>query len=166
MFGDGHAHYHPLYVDNLVDAFVLAAASERRHGEAYLIADEHYYTLNELVTAIGRALGVDVRVSHYPFPPLWLAALLCEAAFKPLPAEPPLFRRRVDWFRQNRAFDIGKAKTELGFAPKIDLAEGLARTARWYQEHGYLGGATPDNLISPSRDGTARVPGRLTVRGA
>lgn len=166
MFGHGRAHYHPLYVDNLVDAFLLAAASQRRRGEAYLIADEEYYTLNELVQAIGEALDVDVKISHYPFRPLWLAALLCEAVFKPLPAEPPLFRRRVDWFRQNRAFDIRKAKLELGYQPKIDLKEGLARTARWYRDHGYVGGGGAGRNLVPSRRASSRVPPGLTARGA
>jgi nucleoside-diphosphate-sugar epimerase len=166
MFGDGQVHYHPLYVDNLVDAFLLAAASERRSGEAYLIADERYCTLDELVTAIAGALGVDLTIRHYPFRPLWVAALLCELAFKPLPAEPPLFRRRVDWFRQNRAFDIGRARRELGYRPAIDLEEGLARTARWYREHGYLrsrDGAAGGTAATPSVENR---PGRLAARGA
>jgi nucleoside-diphosphate-sugar epimerase len=167
MFGDGRAHYHPLYVDNLVDAFLLAAASDRHSGEAYLIADEHYYTLNELVTAIGDALGVGVAIVHYPFRPLWLAALLCEAVFKPLPAEPPLFRRRVDWFRQNRAFDIRKARTELGYVPRIGLEDGLARTARWYRDHGYLAGAPAGGEV-PAASGrvSAGASRSLTARDA
>src|SRR5690606_1906588 len=57
MFGDGTTLYHPVYIDNLVDAFELAGARQGR-GEAYIIADEHYYSLNELVTAVGKSLGV------------------------------------------------------------------------------------------------------------
>jgi nucleoside-diphosphate-sugar epimerase len=56
----------------------------------------------------------------------------------PLGIEPPLFRRRADWFRQNRAFRIDRARRELGYDPKVDLATGLARTAAWYRENGYL----------------------------
>jgi nucleoside-diphosphate-sugar epimerase len=44
----------------------------------------------------------------------------------------------VDWYRQNRAFDITKAKRELGYRPRIGLDEGLRRTAEWYKEEGYL----------------------------
>jgi nucleoside-diphosphate-sugar epimerase len=138
MFGDGRVHYHPLYIDNLVDAFELAAASERGEGEAYLIGDEHYYTLNELVSAIAETLGVELKLRHLPFWPLWTASLACELAYKPFPVDPPLFRRRVDWFRQNRAFSIEKAKRELGYEPKISLKEGLTRTAKWYREQRYL----------------------------
>jgi nucleoside-diphosphate-sugar epimerase len=138
MFGDGRAHYHPVYIDNLVDAFELAAVSEKGDGEVYLIGDEYYYTLNELVSAIAESLGVDLTIRHLPFWPLWAAALACELVYKPLPMDPPLFRRRVDWFRQNRAFSIERAKKELGYKPGVGLREGLAATAKWYREQGYL----------------------------
>lgn len=137
MFGDGRTFYHPLYIDNLVDAFELAGGKPGR-GEVYLIGDEHYYSLNDLVTAVGKSLGIDVRITHLPFAPLWLASVACEAVCVPLRVEPPLFRRRADWFRQNRAFSIGRAKAGLGYQPKVDLATGLSRTAAWYRENGYL----------------------------
>lgn len=139
MFGNGKTFYHPLYIDNLVDALELAAASDKEKGEAYLIADEQYYSLNDLVTAIGKAMGMRVNIQHLPFWPLWTAALITEIAYKPLIGiDPPLFRRRVDWFRQNRAFDITKAKQELGYQPRVGLEEGLAKTAKWYREHNII----------------------------
>lgn len=138
MFGNGKAHYHPVYIDNLVDAFELAAASERGDGEIYLIGDEEYYSLNDLVYAIAKTLGVDLTIRYLPFWPLWMAAAACELAYKPIGIDPPLFRRRVDWFRQNRAFSIKKAQRELGYEPKIGIHEGLARTAKWYFEKRYL----------------------------
>jgi nucleoside-diphosphate-sugar epimerase len=138
MFGDGNTFYHPVYVDNLVDAFELAATKEMIQGETYLIADEHYYSLNELVQHVAAALNVSVRIRHLPFLPLWCAAWTCEMICKPLRVSPPIFRRRVDWFRQTRAFDITKAKHGLEYQPKVDLETGLARTARWYLDNHLL----------------------------
>jgi len=138
MFGDGNTLYHPLYIDNLVDAFESAAERSEAIGRTYLIGDDRYYSLNELVREVGRSLGLEVKITHLPFRPLWAAALVCEAVCGPLRIEPPLFRRRVDWFRQNRAFSIERAKRELGFRPKVDLRTGLALTAQWYKTHGYL----------------------------
>jgi nucleoside-diphosphate-sugar epimerase len=138
MFGDGNAHYHPVYVDNLVDAFELAAASDKGNGEVYLIGDEKYNTLNDLVRAIAEALQMNVKIRHFPFWPLWMAAWAYEMVYKPFRVDPPLFRRRVDWFRQNRAFSIDKAKKELGYQPKVGLREGLAETAEWYRKQGYI----------------------------
>ena len=138
MFGNGRATYHPLYIDNLVDAFELAAEKEEAAGQTYLIADEHYYSLNDLVSVTGDVLGKNVSIMHLPFWPLWSLALACEVVCTPLKISPPLFRRRVDWFRQNRAFDISKAKQELGYRPQVDLPTGLSRTAQWYKEYNYL----------------------------
>ena len=137
MFGNGDTLYHPLYIDNLIDAFELAGDRPGR-GEVYLIGDAHYHSLNELVRAVATSMNTDVRIIHLPFRPLWMAAAACEAVCTPLGVEPPLFRRRADWFRQNRAFRIDKAQEQLGYEPRIDLQTGLARTAAWYREHGYV----------------------------
>jgi nucleoside-diphosphate-sugar epimerase len=138
MFGDGEVFYHPCYIDTLVDAFELAAEHPKAVGETYLIGDDRYVSLNELVRETGRSLGIDVRIVYLPYAPLWLASALCEAVCAPLRIEPPLFRRRAEWFRQTRAFTVDKARRELGFEPRVSLAEGLARTAAWYKEHGYI----------------------------
>ena len=69
---------------------------------------------------------------------MWLAGALSEALCVPLGIEPPLYRRRVDFFTKSRAFDTGRARRELGFAPAVDLAEGIHRTAVWYRLQGWL----------------------------
>lgn len=138
MFGDGSALYHPLYIDNFVDSFELATERAEAKGQTYLIGDEQYYPIRELVKKVGEAMGIDVRIVHLPFRPMWLAAVLCEGICTPLKISPPLFRRRVDWYRQVRAFSIDKAKKELGYRPAVGIEEGLARTYHWYRDNGYL----------------------------
>jgi len=56
----------------------------------------------------------------------------------PLGIEPPLHRRRVDFWTKSRAFTIDKARRLLGYEPKVDLDEGIARTAASYREAGWL----------------------------
>jgi nucleoside-diphosphate-sugar epimerase len=138
MFGDGKTLYHPLYIDNLVDALVLAMTPGVGDGQAYLIADEHYVEIEQLVKAVARALRVDVKIPHYPLWPVIAAGHVCEKICKPFGVTPPIFPRRVDWYRQNRAFDIAKAKRDLGYRPRVGLDEGLAKTAQWYRSEGYL----------------------------
>ncbi len=138
MFGDGKTLYHPLYVDNLVDAFIAAMRPDVGNGEAYLIADESYIEIEQLVKAVAAVLGVTVSIPHYPVLPLIAAGHICEQLCKPFGITPPIFPRRVDWYRQNRAFDIRKAKRDLGYRPLVSLTEGLARTAAWYRAEGYL----------------------------
>lgn len=138
MFGDGKTLYHPLYIDNLVDAFLLAQEENKGVGEAYLIADEEYVAIEDLVRRVANALGVEVRISHYPVWPVVIAGHICEKICKPLHITPPIFPRRVDWYRQNRAFKIDKAKRDLGYQPRVGLDEGLRRTAEWYRQEGML----------------------------
>ncbi|GJM19012.1 MAG: epimerase [Phycisphaeraceae bacterium] len=137
MFGRGKTFYHPVYIDNLVDCFILAA-EKGPDGRAYLAADEEYFAIEELVKRVGKSINVDVKVRHWPFAPLYAAACVCELVCKPLKISPPLFRRRVDWFRQVRAFSIDRARDELGYDPKVGIDEGLRRTGVWYKENGYL----------------------------
>jgi nucleoside-diphosphate-sugar epimerase len=138
MFGNGRTLYHPLYIDNLVDAFILAMEEGRGDGEAYLIADEHYIEIEDLVRRVGKALGVDVRIPHYPVWPVVVAGHIVEKACKPFGINPPIFPRRVDWYRQNRAFRIDKARRDLGYQPRVGIDEGLRRTAEWYRGEGLL----------------------------
>lgn len=138
MFGSGKTFYHPLYVDNLVDAHMLAMEPGKGDGGTYLIADEEYVTIENLVQRVAKALGVEVKIPHYPIWPLIIAGHVFEKLYKPFRVTPPIFPRRVDWYRQNRAFDISRAKKELGYDPKVDLDEGLRRTAEWYKSEGFL----------------------------
>ncbi len=138
FFGKGQALYHPLYIDNFIDAFELAAVTPAARGRTYLIADREHYTIEEIVRKIAAVMEVDLKVIHLPFWPLYAAAAAVEFAFLPFPADPPIFRRRADWFRQNRAFRINRAREEMHYEPGVTLDSGLHRAFTWYKENGYL----------------------------
>ena len=138
MFGHGRTYYHPLYIDNLVDAFLLAMEPGKGDGKPYLIADEEYLEIEDLVRRVGKALGVEVKIPHYPILPLIVAGHICETVCRPFHITPPIFPRRVDWYRQNRAFSIENARRDLGYQPRVGIDEGLRRTAEWYRREGYI----------------------------
>lgn len=138
MFGSGQTFYHPLYIDNLVDAFILTLDLDKGAGGTYLIADEEYVSIRTLVEKVSLAMDTKVRIPHLPITPLIIAGHIMEKLCKPFGISPPIFPRRVDWYRQVRAFVITKAKTELGYVPRVALDEGLKKTAEWYKSKGYL----------------------------
>lgn len=138
MLGSGDVFYHLTFIDDLVEGFRLCAETPRAAGRTYLLAGPRYTTLNELAALIARELGVTPPRLHLPVWPFWLAGLACETLCVPFGIEPPIYRRRVDFFTKSRAFDTTRARTELGYAPNVDLEEGIRRTARWYREHGLL----------------------------
>ena len=139
MIGDGKTYHHLVYVEDLVEGILLAGEKKEAVGEIFTIGGEGYLTLSELAKKIAEAL--DKPYPHkinIPVWPVWFGGLLCEMICKPLGINPPLFRRRVDFFVKNRAFDISKAKKLLGFQPKVTLEEGLRKTANWYKNQGFL----------------------------
>jgi nucleoside-diphosphate-sugar epimerase len=87
---------------------------------------------------VADSMKIKLKVPHIPVLPVVLIGHIVEKVCKPFKIKPPIFPRRVDWYRQNRAFDISKARKELGYNPRIGLKEGLERTAAWYEENGYL----------------------------
>ena len=138
IVGSGKPFYHPVYIDDLVDGFLLALEREEAVGQAFIVAGPRYVSQRELAELIARHTGGRLLPFRLPAWPLQLAGTLCEAVCVPLGIDPPLHRRRVDFWVKSRAFSIDKARRLLGYAPKVDLDEGIARTAAAYREAGWL----------------------------
>ncbi len=129
MIGDGNVLYHLTFVEDLVEGFRLAGESEKANNEIFTIGGNGYLTLRELVDKISKILDKPTSNKSIPVWPVWIAGALCELVCKPFGISPPIYRRRIDFFIKDRAFDITKAKTILGYNPTTTLEEGLAKTA-------------------------------------
>jgi nucleoside-diphosphate-sugar epimerase len=138
MLGSGEVYYHLTFIDDLVDGFRRCGEVPSAAGRTYILAGPRYTTLKDLIALIARELRVTPPRWHLPVWPFWTAGLLCETVCIPLGLEPPLYRRRVDFYTKSRAFDTSRARGELGYAPQIDLEEGIRRTAAWYRQEGLL----------------------------
>ena len=138
IVGSGRPFYHPVYIEDLLDGYRLALERPEAAGEAFIIGGPRYVSQAELAALVARHTGGRVLPFRIPAAPLQWAGDLCEAICVPFGVEPPLHRRRVDFWTKSRAFSIGKARRVLGYAPRVDLDEGVARTAAWYREAGWL----------------------------
>ncbi len=138
ILGDGRIFYHLTYIDDLVDGFRLCGEVPRAAGRTYILAGAEVPTLNELTAMIARDAGVRPPSWHLPVWPFWLAGAACEALCAPFGIEPPIYRRRVDFFTKSRAFDITRAREELGYAPRTTLQDGIRRTLTWYRQQGWI----------------------------
>jgi len=136
--GNGRIRYHMVYVDDLVDAFILASEHKAAVGESFIIGADDCLTLNELIDLMGSFLSRHPKKIHLPATPFQMAGSLCEALFGALGMEPPIYRRRVDFFTKNRSFSTRKAKELLGFVPKVTLESGIKKTAEWYISNGFI----------------------------
>ncbi len=138
VLGSGEIYYHLTYIDDLTEGFLLCGEASTAAGRTYILAGGEVTRLKELVRLIAREAGVKAIPVRLPVWPVWLAGALCEAACVPLRVEPPLYRRRVDFFTKSRAFDISRARAELGYNPRVGLREGVRRCLEWYRGHNWL----------------------------
>jgi dihydroflavonol-4-reductase len=138
IVGTGRTFYHPVFIDDLVDGFLLALDRPEAVGESFLVCGPSYVSQTDLAALVAKHTGGRVLPFRIPARPIQWAGDLVEAICVPLGLEPPLHRRRVDFWTKSRAFTIEKARRLLGYAPKVDLDEGIARTAAWYREAGWL----------------------------
>jgi dihydroflavonol-4-reductase len=138
VLGRGDIWYHLTYIDDLVDGFRLCGTHPAAAGRTYILSGPEVTTLNELVAITASVAGVKPPSLRLPVWPFWIAGAACEAVCRPFGIAPPLYRRRVDFFTKSRAFDSSLAKAEIGYAPKVGLRDGIARTLAWYREAGWL----------------------------
>ena len=138
VLGDGRIFYHLTHIDDLVEGFRLCGETPRAAGRTYILAGGEVPTLNDLIALIAMEAGVAPPRLHLPVWPFWLAGAACEAVCAPFGIEPPIYRRRVDFFTKSRAFDITRAREELGYAPSVTLRDGIRRTLTWYKQQGWL----------------------------
>lgn len=138
ILGSGEIYYHLTYIDDLVEGFRLCGEHPAAAGRTYILAGGEVTTLNDVMALIADVAGVRPPAIHLPVWPFWVAGAACEAICAPFGIEPPLYRRRVDFFTKSRAFDITRARTEIGYAPRVSLREGITRTLAWYREHAWL----------------------------
>jgi nucleoside-diphosphate-sugar epimerase len=138
VLGSGEIFYHLTHIDDLVEGFRLCGEVPGAAGRTYILAGGEVTTLNELIRIIAEVAGVEPPSLRLPVWPVWIAGAACEAICAPFGIEPPLYRRRVDFFTKSRAFDIGRARRELGYAPRVSLRDGIRRTMAWYRSAGWI----------------------------
>ena len=138
MLGSGRIYYHLTYIDDLVEGFRLCGEHTAAANRTYILAGAEVTTLNELVALTADVAGTQPPRVHLPVWPVWLAGAACELICAPFGIEPPLYRRRVDFYTKSRSFDISRARGDFGYTPRVGLREGIARTLEWYRENRWI----------------------------
>ncbi len=109
VYGDGEQSRDFTYVDNVVDANLLAAEIPEAVGEVINVACGRRMTLNQLLEELRAIMGVSASAVYE----------------SPRPGD----------VRHSQA-DIGKARRLLGFEPAVDIREGLRRTVAFFGSSG------------------------------
>jgi dihydroflavonol-4-reductase len=138
IIGDGRNMHHPVYIDDLIDSLFAAATVDDAVGKTFVLAGKEPLSTNEMVETIASELGRRVPRRRLPLAAFSALAAVLEATCRPLHVQPPLHRRRLDFFRKNLVFRQDQACKHLGHAPKYSFKEGVAASKQWYEQEGYL----------------------------
>ncbi len=138
MIGSGRNLHHPIFVDDLVDGLRRAAAAPDAPGRIMVLAGPSPVTTQEMIVGICGALGRPVPRFRIPLTPLMMLATLMEAVLRPVGIQPPLHRRRMNFFVKSFRFTCAVARDAIDFEPRVSFADGAARTAAWYRDQGLL----------------------------
>ena len=138
MIGNGKNLHHLVFVDDLIDGMLLAAASDGAVGKIFVLADAKPVTSNEMVGTIGLQLATRIPGIHLPLFPFLMAARFMETLLRPLGIQPPLHMRRMDFFRKSFMFSQEASRMYLNFIPRHTFSQGVEKTAKWYAGQGYI----------------------------
>jgi nucleoside-diphosphate-sugar epimerase len=139
VLGDGLQELSLIHARDLAQALIAAALSPRTEGKTYHAAHPEVVTQRELVRAIGRALGKDVRIVPLPRPLVW-ALLYGVGTMADLVGSGTVLRptKAPELFAAAWTCGSEPLGRDAAWAARIPLAEGLPETARWYREARWL----------------------------
>jgi dihydroflavonol-4-reductase len=138
IIGSGMNRRQVIHVQDLARGLMLAATTPAAIGETFVMAGAEIMTTREMVQQVAAALDRSAPSWRAPMWPFLAAAFIFERTLTPLGIQPPLHRRRLDFFRKSFVFSTRKAQQLLGFTPALAFAAGAAETAKWYRSQGYL----------------------------
>lgn len=122
---EGEGVFSPVYVDNLVDGLVAAAAEPAAAGQVITLSDGRGITNTEFFSHYYRMLGQE---------PAYLPADELRGVLEAA----GVGGDTVDYLLRTNTYSIAKARILLGYEPAVDLAEGMARCEVWLRESGLI----------------------------
>ena len=142
LVGDGSNLVDTVYIDNAVDAHLLAA--ERLApgapcaGRPYFISNGEPRPMKEIINGILAAAGLPPVERSVPIKAAVAAGAVFENLYKVFPTKggPRMTRFVARNFATAHWFDISAARRDLGYEPRISIDEGLVRLRAWFDSQG------------------------------
>ncbi len=122
--GGGQGLQQPVHVEDLAGAVVAALAAPGAIGREYEIAGPEPLALREVVRQSAQAVGRTPRIVPVPLRPVIAAARLHER----VSGRPRVRAEQLERLAEDKAFDIGPARHDLGFNPR-SFAAGIREEA-------------------------------------
>jgi nucleoside-diphosphate-sugar epimerase len=140
LVGDGSNLVDTVYIDNAVDAHLLAAdrlaPGAPCAGRPYFISNGEPWPMKEIINGILATAGLPPEERSVPLAAALAAGAVFENLHKVFPnREGPRMTRFVARnFSSAHWFDISAARRDLDYDPRISIDEGLARLRVWFEQ--------------------------------
>lgn len=135
----GESRISLIYIDDLINAIILAGEKEDAIGEIFFISDGMVYSNKEIINEIADVLQVRLIKLRLPKVLLPLIGVLGEGLSRITGKTTMINRDKVkELIHTDWVCDISKAKGKLGFIPEVRIQEGVKWTADWYRIHRWM----------------------------
>ncbi len=132
LFGDGNVPLPLTYIDNAVDALILAATAQGVAGESFNIVDDDVLTQRQYLALLRQVAGQKPSVLRVPVISYYALGLVSEIAAAARKKEPTTNRYRIKTRLAHVRWDCSKAKHMLQWRPRVPLRDGLTTIFREY----------------------------------
>lgn len=128
-----------VHVRDLVTGIILAGESDIAVGRTYFVSSEDDYSMLAVADLMAALMRKRLRTFKLPRLVAYGVALAAEGAAA-VTRKPPVINRDkvIDLSQTAWTCSIERARTELGYTPKVELEEGLRETIAWYKQEGWL----------------------------
>jgi nucleoside-diphosphate-sugar epimerase len=124
------------YVTDVVQGFLLAAYHEKAPGNVYNISNDRPLTQQEIFTSIADEVGGTRPTRHLPYYPIYFGSIAAEKITHITHSRPMVTRLGVMMFGTDNRHSVEKARSELGYEPRVDLRQGIELAAAWFNAGG------------------------------
>jgi len=126
----------PIYIDNLVQAIILAAKSDKAPGQSYNIMDDGKIAWQSFFNWFCEDIKCKKPVMSVPSWLAWPIAGVVETFSKVAKVKEPFVTKfRIRAVMKDSHYSIRKAKEDLGYDPRVSTREGIRRTVEWYRDY-------------------------------
>jgi nucleoside-diphosphate-sugar epimerase len=136
IIGAGRNHIPLVYVRDVAAGVILAGqAGPEAVGRAYLLVNDEPVTQYAYLATIAGELGVPAPARHIPYRAALGLGLASELVGRARHSDqpPPLMRYGLQLLGGENQFVISRARRELGFEPRVDLATGVRESVAWFR---------------------------------